>query len=102
MKAILMLNEMPKECLLCPCYCHSEEFDNEFCKVNLQAFMSAEERDNRPEWCPLKPLPETHGKIGDIDRLYEVFKKNVVSADTFKELFDIAPAIIEADKGEKE
>lgn len=50
----------------------------------------------------IQPLPETHGKIGDIDRLYEVFKKNVVGADAFKELFDIAPAIIEADKGEKD
>ena len=57
MKAILVI-DMPEECLLCPCYCHSEEFDNEFCKVNLQAFMSAEERDNRPEWCPLKPMPQ--------------------------------------------
>ena len=50
--------------------------------------------------CPLRPLPESHGKIGDIDRLYEVFKKNVAGASAFKELFDIAPTIIEADKGE--
>ena len=44
------------------------------------------------------PLPKGHGRIGDLDRLYYVFKKNVVSADVFKELFDHAPTIIEADK----
>lgn len=44
------------------------------------------------------PLPKGHGRIGDLDRLYYVFEKNVVSADAFKELFDHAPTIIEADK----
>lgn len=44
------------------------------------------------------PLPKGHGRIGDLDRLYDVFERNVVSADAFKELFDHAPTIIEADK----
>jgi len=48
------------------------------------------------------PFPKGHGKIGDLDRLYNVFEKNVVSADAFKELFDYAPTIIEADKAESE
>ena len=43
------------------------------------------------------PLPKGHGRIGDLDRLYNVFDKNVVSADAFKELFDYAPTIIEAE-----
>lgn len=68
MKAILMLSEMPKECLLCPCYCHSEEFDNEFCKVNLQAFMSAEERDKRPEWCPLIEINDNIARLIEVAR----------------------------------
>jgi len=46
-------------------------------------------------------IPKGHGKIGDIDRLYKVFKKNVVGADAYKQLFDMAHGIIEADKGEK-
>lgn len=45
------------------------------------------------------PLPKGHGRIGDLDRLYNVFERNVVGASAFKDLFDIAPAIIEADKG---
>ena len=44
------------------------------------------------------PLPKGHGKIGDLDRLYNVFEKNVVSAGVFKELFDHAPTIIDADE----
>ena len=47
------------------------------------------------------PLPEGHGKIGDIDRLQEVFRRNVVGADAYKQLFDDAPTIIEADKENK-
>lgn len=47
-------------------------------------------------------LPKGHGRIGDLDRLYNVFEKNVVSADAFKELFDNAPTIIEADRSEEE
>ena len=48
------------------------------------------------------PLPKGHGRIGDLDRLYNVFDKNVVSADAFKELFDYAPTIIEAESEDKE
>lgn len=48
------------------------------------------------------PLPKGHGRIGDLDRLYNVFEKNVVSADAFKELFDHAPTIIEADEVAKQ
>lgn len=48
------------------------------------------------------PLPKGHGRVGDLDRLYNVFEKNVVSADAFKELFDNAPTIIEADRSEEE
>lgn len=25
--------------------------------------------DSRPEWCPLVPLPEGHGRLGDLDAL---------------------------------
>lgn len=42
------------------------------------------------------PLPEHHGKIGDIDKLQAVFNKNVVGADAFDDLFDAAEAIVPA------
>lgn len=56
-------------------------YDNEYCEAIRKG----------------TPLPKGHGKIGDLDRLYNVFEKNVVSADAFKELFNLAPTIIEAD-----
>lgn len=48
------------------------------------------------------PLPKGHGKIGDIDKLYQVFERNVAGAKAFKDLFDNADTIIEADKGNEE
>jgi len=44
------------------------------------------------------PLPKGHGKIGDIDRLYEVFLRNVVGAPVYKQLFVNAPTILERSK----
>lgn len=52
MKAILVLNDMPKNCGDCPCVC--EEL----------AFCQADEKNKdcdwykTPSWCPLKPMPE--------------------------------------------
>ena len=44
------------------------------------------------------PLPKGHGRLVECERLQEVFKRNVVGYASFKQLFDIAPTIIEADR----
>ena len=44
------------------------------------------------------PLPKGHGRLIECERLQEVFRRNVVGYAGFKQLFDIAPTIIEADK----
>lgn len=46
------------------------------------------------------PLPKGHGRLGDLDRLYNVFERNVVGASAFKDLFDNAPTIIEREDKE--
>ena len=51
-KAILIL-DMPKDCLYCPCYRLSENIED--CKAMLRP-LTYSERDNKPEWCPLKSL----------------------------------------------
>lgn len=28
-----------------------------------------DQQDNLPDWCPLRPLPEKHGRLGDLDEL---------------------------------
>ena len=51
-------------------------------------------------YCAVKngtPLPKGHGRLIECERLQEVFKRNVVGYAGFKQLFDIAPTIIEAD-----
>ena len=46
------------------------------------------------------PLPKGHGRLVECERLQEVFRRNVVGYAGFKQLFDIAPTII--DKAESE
>ena len=48
------------------------------------------------------PLPKGHGRLIECERLQEVFRRNVVGYAGFKQLFDIAPTIIEADKESEE
>ena len=50
MKAILVLDEMPKGCVCCPC---SDDEDH-FCRAKSEYYYSL----GRPSWCPLKELPQ--------------------------------------------
>lgn len=45
-----------------------------------------------------KLLPKGHGRLIECERLQEVFRRNVVDYASFKQLFDIAPTIVEEDK----
>ena len=58
MKAILVIDDMPNDCLKCPCYRQTRD-DGLFedCKAVLRP-LSPAERDEVPEWCPLKPMPK--------------------------------------------
>ncbi len=47
------------------------------------------------------PLPEPHGKIGDIDRLQKAFERNVAGAEAYIDLFNAAPPLIPATEEEK-
>ena len=50
--------------------------------------------ERRPD-CPLTFVPEPHGRLTDLDRLKEVFRRNVLAADTFDAIFESAPVIVE-------
>ena len=53
MKAILVIN-MPKSCWECPCYDGYWQ-----CGATGNGFDTQDEIHNqRPDWCPLKPMPE--------------------------------------------
>ena len=55
MKAILVIDEMPSECgWECPCY-----RENNACEgMCTETLKSTPFTDERPSWCPLKPLPK--------------------------------------------
>lgn len=59
MKAILVIDEMPNQCIECPCYrqVRDDSFLLEYCNANEKR-LTWREVVEVPEWCPLKPLPE--------------------------------------------
>ena len=59
--------EMPGNCL----YCHFISYDNDHCVVMDKDIPIY---GTKPSWCPLVPLPAGHGRLGDLDELYEAAK----------------------------
>lgn len=53
-KAILVM-DMPETCSNCE-YCAL--WDNYVCELKDDKFVDCVEPTSKPEWCPLKPLPE--------------------------------------------
>lgn len=53
--------EMPTRCGLCPMFC--DDF-NDYCSAAQRSIPFDAEK---PEWCPLLPLPEGHGRLADLD-----------------------------------
>ena len=51
--------EMPKTCGVCPLF--SDDF-NDYCMAARSIFLSS---SIKPDWCPLVPLPEGHGRLID-------------------------------------
>lgn len=61
--------KMPKNCHSCP-MCLMR-----FCQAGDRELSEQETRPNakRPEDCPLVPVPEPHGRLGDLDKLEKMF-----------------------------
>ena len=56
MKAILVLNEMPENCFKCKL----QDWAN--CRI----VKACHTGDTRPDWCPLKPLPDKKPHTEDV------------------------------------
>lgn len=67
MKAILILDEMPKGCDYCH-YCRwSNTLDGDYCEANVGTLKRIGEggyygEGVKPSWCPLKPYDEEYMK----------------------------------------
>ena len=76
MSVIVKNMEMPKCCTECSC-CRHDNWNGETahqCNVSLITFGAEDENwiyDQRPNWCPLAEIPTPHGRLGDLDALYE-------------------------------
>lgn len=101
MSVIIPNMKMPMSCLACPLA--REKFGCLLCvgffKENLigrrvyKIDLKESDTDfNRPDWCPLVPLPEGHGRLGDLDSLQEEFKKSHDGKRLM--LIDTAPTIV--------
>ena len=55
MKAIAIF-EMPDYCFQCPCRMSEEEVDECFCGISLEKIGGI--FDDKPKWCPLRPMPQ--------------------------------------------
>lgn len=69
--------EMPEHCYECPCY----NGESGYCQAYKSGYMYSIER---PAKCPLVPLPEGHGRLGDLDVLDKFFHDRENEADAGK------------------
>ena len=63
--------EMPKSCYVCP-FC---DYVSARCDaVNGNPYTPESRYEKRADFCPLIPVPP-HGRLGDLDALYEKFSR---------------------------
>lgn len=96
MSVIVKGMEMPDNCNdcwfsidVCDVYCYVHKKPK---KVNGDAM----NRRMRPDWCPLRPLPEKHGRLIDADAMKRVWMGARIDGDIGM-LLDARPTIVEAE-----
>lgn len=95
MSVVIPGMNMPMSCLSCPLaremfgclVCVGYFKDNLTGRRVYKSDLRESDTDfNRPDWCPLVPLPEGHGRLIDADALAARFKKQIVNEDDQIEL----------------
>ena len=82
---------MPKNCL----YCHFVSYDNGHCVVMDKDIPIC---GTKPSWCPILPLPEGHGRLGDLDALMNNIG-DVPYKGSVKRVLMSAPTIVPEEGG---
>lgn len=102
MSVIVMGMEMPERCETCDLIC-DDDSGLEVCCCTGE--IVDREEQARPRWCPLRPLPEKHGRLIDaqyfdemhfVDGLREGDKLYVPFIEVSEIIFK-APTIVEAE-----
>ena len=112
--------KMPEGCPFCP-LSHWTSGTNEFAGCNIvpskryamlnDIAFAASLAKSRPDWCPLGEVPEQHGRLGDLDRMEQMFAdiddapysgfdgtEPFYSAEDAAQIIRLAPTIIEAEE----
>lgn len=110
--------EMPEDCPMCP-FANYDMFST-FCGCNIvrgKRWAVKNDKDyaessTRPDWCPLIEVPEPHGRLGDLDRLEQMFvdidnatysgfdgTEPFYSAEDAAQIIRLAPTVIPAEEG---
>lgn len=69
-KAVLIMDDMPDYCN--DCYAMSMSLSGRFCRAAEESLSAKAER---PDWCPLRELPE---KMPDLEHGYENVEKSII------------------------
>lgn len=99
--------EMPKSCIDCPIMV--DRYDTDACALQSEEANEAfESWEDMRRTCPLLPLPEGHGRLGDLDSLrkefpepenWKDFAQAVQHITGILATIDNAPTIIPAEGG---
>ena len=86
MSVIVKGMEMPTKCCECDAeYCeenfHGDEFDR-VCSFIYNGYTEKIRDSGRRDDCPLRPLPEEHGRLGDLDEIKNKLAKDKREAFT--------------------
>lgn len=67
MDVLIKGTAMPQKCGLCPCFHAGYPMYCQAVPAEMGKRIVAPYEQPRPDWCPLVPLPEGHGRLIDID-----------------------------------
>lgn len=100
MSVIVLGMEMPKNCKDCFAYRNNAEYDYAYCTIS--AANVNEDSKARRNLCPLRPLPEKHGRLIDQDEILRAvirgdYPNQWIDKNELLRLFRNAPTIVEAE-----
>ena len=92
MSVIVKGVEMPECCA--GCFAISDSLG--WCKASGNDIYSPFSMDGRPSFCPLRPMPEKHGRLIDADAMKRIWMGVRIDGDIGM-LLDARPTIVEAE-----
>ena len=111
----LLPKDIPNCCGRCPCFHAEHPMYCQAVKADKNKRIYAPYGEGRPDWCPLIEIESPHGRLGDLDELWDrmynyidnegakmPFGDNdfMIHKDSACELIEDAPTVIEAEGSE--